>query len=156
MSNKQKQKETSSKTQMPPYPSKFPRNCPNIPPIMSVESKSGYLLVNQKVFIHDWSLDFARLLMTKGKRRRDTRTREDLLAIGSIVLLLGAIAIYDGITRPLTLDTFGLKITEFVGGGFLTIIGAYLCAWGVSDKAGKDASKFLKAIWDRFLRALGK
>lgn len=88
--------------------------------------------------------------MSKSKRR------EDLLAVGTIVLLLGVLALFDGITRPLTLDSIATKVTEIIGGGFITIIGAYICCWGISDEAGRNASEFLKSIWNRFLEALGK
>ena len=88
--------------------------------------------------------------MTKSQRR------ETLLGIGIIVLLLGVIMLYDSVTRPLMLETVALKVLEFIGGSFVSIIGLYACAWGVSDKAGENASEFLRAVWDRFLRALGK
>jgi hypothetical protein len=82
--------------------------------------------------------------------------REILLGIGTIVLLLGVTMLYDSFTRPLILQTVALKVIEFIGGGLVSIIGLYVFAWGVSDKAGENASEFLRDVWDRFLRALGK
>jgi len=82
--------------------------------------------------------------------------RGTLLTIGIIVLLLGTLAIYDLITKPLAWDNIGTKVLELFGGGFLVIIGAWCSAWGVSDEAGESASKFLKAVWNRFLEALGR
>jgi len=87
---------------------------------------------------------------------RKSERQETVLSIGVIVLLLGVLAIYDGITKPVTLDSIAMKATELVGGGFITIIGAYICCWGVSDEAGKNASKFLASIWKSFLKALAR
>ena len=80
--------------------------------------------------------------------------RGTLLSVGVIVLLLGVLAIYDGITKALTWNTVGTKILEVVGGSFIAVIGTWCCAWGVSDEAGENASKFLKSVWNRFLEAL--
>lgn len=88
--------------------------------------------------------------MSKSERR------ENLLAVGIIAFLLGVLAIHSGITQPVSLDTVGTKLLEIIGGSFVAVLGLYACAWGVSDEAGKDASRFLKAVFDRFLRALGK
>lgn len=56
--------------------------------------------------------------------------REALLSIGIIAFLLGVLAIYDGVTKPLSLETIGTKILEFIGGGFIAVLGLYACAWG--------------------------
>ena len=87
--------------------------------------------------------------------KKDER-RALFLAVGVIVLLVGVNTISSGIARPLGWDTVTTKILEIVAGSFISIIGAWCCAWGVSDKAGESASKFLKAVWYRFLEALGR
>jgi arginine exporter protein ArgO len=87
---------------------------------------------------------------------RKTERQELLMTIGIIFLLVGMFLIYDSVTRVLVLiaENVATRVFEFIGGAFLIIIGAWLCAWGYSDEAGKDASKFLKAIFDRLLKGL--
>ena len=82
--------------------------------------------------------------------------RETFLAIGFVVLFLGSITIYNVATKPWTLEVVASNVGQTILGGFLVIIGAWCCAWGVSDEAGKDASEFLRYIWNRFLKALGR
>jgi len=54
----------------------------------------------------------------------------------------------------MTAENIGTKTLEFLGATFLIVIGAYLLAWGYSDEASKDASRFLKSIFNRLLKGM--
>jgi hypothetical protein len=88
------------------------------------------------------------------KKTKKNERRERLLAVGVIILLLGGIAIYNGLDAAFTWDTFATRILKIIGGSFLMVIGAWCSAWGVSDEAGKNASRFLQSVWGRLLEAL--
>lgn len=78
------------------------------------------------------------------------------MGVGIAVLFVGLFLIYDAVTRPLvmTVENIGTKTLEFLGATFLIVVGAYLLAWGYSDEAGKDSSRFLKSIFNRLLKGM--
>ena len=87
---------------------------------------------------------------------RKPERQEMALIIGAIILLISFFTMIDTITKPWTLENVLNKILQLVGEGFSFIIGGYIFAWGISDKAGEAAGDFLRVVWDRFLKALGR
>jgi len=88
--------------------------------------------------------------MRKGKRQ------EVALALGALLLLIAVFIICVTINGQWTPDIVATKVIQVVCGSFVLVIGVHIFAWGVSDKAGTATDKFLRYIWDRFLKALGR
>lgn len=75
-----------------------------------------------------------------------------LFLAGGIALLFGIDAIFASLTQPLAWANIVAKILELVGGSFLVIFGGWVCAWGVSDEVGENATKLLKNIWNKLFK----
>lgn len=68
-------------------------------------------------------------------------------------MVIGVILVYTATNGQWTFENAAARVVQTISGVFMIAVGAYLFAWGVSDRAGEAAGNFLAYIFDRFLKA---